>query len=488
MTESRQGQHRFSAVIVGVVLVGFCVCLQTIAAQEQPATGVFPIPQPAATSILAPHLLAESRTDAAARIELSMSVGQNAVAQPTSLVNGSGPRRITLDEAQQQAAITANPILQFAKLGVEAAKQHRLGVQSDFLPKISTTFANLHFNKLLGQLVQFRRPILGTTTTFAVPVFNRDQTMVGTNVMQPLTPLFKLRQVLQIARADERIARGKAGLPLSEVASNVEQAYFGLLIAQRQRQAAEANFTKIENKSRVASSSVIPAGQAERDLDWIEGSKALVVAASKGKEACAALNALLGWPLDTQLELLVPAVFYENISAAEATELAMQNNPEVIEAEQTAVKAKAAGKLAKLDYVPDVAIIGGYAYQTMMPSLPNDFSYVGVMGNYTLFDFGKRERTVKERNAQLAMAETGLTLVKAKVAASVTKAYYELDRSRQLANLARRMNSANRAVEVKYEPEEAKAARASSEADMLQAELEYRRAFSRLQQLIGNSR
>jgi len=74
---------------------------------------------------------------------------------------------------------------------------------------------------------------------------------------------------------------------------------------------------------------------------------------------------------------------------------------------------------------------------------------------------------------------------KAKVAASVTKAYFELDRARQLSELARRMNWANRAIEVKYEVEEVRVARAKSEAEMLQAELEYRLAFTKLQQLIG---
>jgi outer membrane protein TolC len=40
----------------------------------------------------------------------------------------------------------------------------------------------------------------------------------------------------------------------------------------------------------------------------------------------------------------------------------------------------------------------------------SNFGYGGVMASYTLFDFGKREHTVKEARAQLAMAETALQL------------------------------------------------------------------------------
>jgi len=59
--------------------------------------------------------------------------------------------------------------------------------------------------------------------------------------------------------------------------------------------------------------------------------------------------------------------------------------------------------------------VGGYVYNdNTIPLLPRDFSFVGIMGSYALFDFGKREHTIKERNAQVGMAETALELTKAK--------------------------------------------------------------------------
>ena len=36
------------------------------------------------------------------------------------------------------------------QLTVEAAKQHRLGTESDFFPKISSTLLNMHFDKFMG--------------------------------------------------------------------------------------------------------------------------------------------------------------------------------------------------------------------------------------------------------------------------------------------------------------------------------------------------
>ena len=74
----------------------------------------------------------------------------------------------------------------------------------------------------------------------------------------------------------------------------------------------------------------------------------------------------------------------------------------MIEAEQTAAKAHAAAKLAKLEYVPGVAVMGGWMHQHGLSDtvLPENFAYVGVLATYTLFDGLKREHAVKEAAAQ----------------------------------------------------------------------------------------
>lgn len=490
MTESGSVQ-RGKAKIGARALILTCLWIATAAAagQEQLSTGVVADPS-SGISAFAPLFKPPQgkQGDYSGLPQVSTAMRWSAASGGAAAATGSaGPRHITLEEAQQQAGTANNPMLRLAMLGVEAAKQHRLGVQSDFFPKLSATFANLHFNKFMGETVLIRRPVRGDLI-FGVPLVFKNETVAAATAVQPVTPLFKLRQALNIARADERIASAKAGLPAKEVASNVEQSYFALLVARRQYEIVEANVKTTENRWRLASSATLPAGLAEYETAWLEAEKALVLASARVKEATASLNALLGWPPETQLELTIPTAFRENVSTPEAVAEAMRTSPEVVEAEQTLVKARAASALSKLDYVPDVAVIGGYAYQTVFPVLPSDFSYVGISASYNLFDFGKRERTIKERNAQVSMAELGLQLVKAKVAASVTKACFEVERARQMSQLAGRMDLANRAMEVSYGPDEARVARAKSEAQMLEADLEHRLAFSRLQQLIGAGR
>jgi outer membrane protein len=317
---------------------------------------------------------------------------------------------------------------------------------------------------------------------------DKDQTIVAFTVAQPLTPLFKVHEAVNIAKADERIAQAKAEKMAAEISTDVEPAYYALLIAQRQQSGAEAKSKMIESQLQLASTGTPPlGGMAERHAALLEVSKALVTANSKVTELTGSLNALIGFPPDTELELVAPEPVVETISLTQATQQAMATSPEVVEAEQTVVKARAATKLSKLDYIPDVAILGGYAYQTAVPLLPADFSFVGVVVSFNVFDFGKRERTASLRHTQLAMAEGNLELVKAKVAASVQKSFLELQRARQILDLTQQLASMVQQVPASYQSAqlEAQAVWAKAEADMFQAQLDYRLAYTQLKGVMG---
>ena len=86
------------------------------------------------------------------------------------------------------------------------------------------------------------------------------------------------------------------------------------------------------------------------------------------------------------------------------------------------------------------------------------------------------------------MAEIALQLTKAKVAASVKNSVLELERSRQLSELTRRLNSAIQVQRASYQENSAEiiaAKKAKVEAEMFQADLEYRQSLARLKTLMG---
>ncbi len=419
----------------------------------------------------------------------------NAVSKPEGSVGPDRIHRITLEQVKQQHFVspTPSPLARLAQLSIEAAKQHRLGVQADYFPKIGATVANLHYSEFLGQVLTIPRPLAGSSLQVPVPLFSQNQTLAAVTFVQPITPLFKVYQAVLIARADERIAMAKAGVPFAKNASEgqIEQTYFKLLIAQRHLTSAELNLRGTENRPAYASASIEFVRAPAQEAELIEAKKAVVTAGAEVTELTASLNRVMGWPEDTELELVPPDPLVENISLEEVADAPPGANADVIEAEQTVVKARAASMLSKLEYVPTVAAVSGFLFQNVIPLVPSNFGYGGVMVSYNLFDFGKRERAVKEARAQLGMAEMALQMTKAKISDNLKKSYFELERSRQLSQLAQKMGSSVSSllnVSSNGENVEMKAARTKVETELLEADLAHRQAYAHLKALMGPQR
>jgi len=473
--------------------VALAVCLllsEAAVAQNPPAVATkpelsFPVPS-GVQRVTFPAIPNFKPNVAAPTASGSTDLGYNATSSSTSKPGDAqlGVRRITLEEAEQMATGASNPLVRLGELSVEVAKQHRLGVQALYFPNIGTQFANLHLNKETGQVLTLSR--LGLSVP--VNIFGKNQTDFNLAAAQPVTPLFSIYQLVKIARADENIAKAKAGMPVAEVAMKVEKSYFDLLVAQRELTSANADAKKVHAKWMTASATA-PRVSTEQDTEMLGAEKSVMLSSSKVQELTGSLNEMLGLPEGTTLELIAPEPLVEDTSLTEATEKATAGNPEVVEAEQTAIKAHAGLTLTKLQYLPTVAITGGYANQNAISNrvLPKDFSYIGAVGTFTLFDGFKREHGVKELKAQAEMADLGVQLTKAKVAAGVKSSYFELDRSRTLYQLARRMVSAVQVVDASYKSDnpEVESAQAKMEADMFRAELEYREAYAKLKTLMG---
>src|SRR5438067_13800770 len=79
----------------------------------------------------------------------------------------------------------------------------------------------------------------------------------------------------------------------------------------------------------------------------------------------AQLTGLLDLPLCTTLELVEPPLPGLPFRCAdEVIGLALADSPEIREAQHTIAKARAAVAAGKLDYVPSIAAVGGYANQS----------------------------------------------------------------------------------------------------------------------------
>ena len=340
-----------------------------------------------------------------------------------------------------------------------------------YFPSVATQFVDLHMSQAPGELLTFERPFSGALISVPVSVVFQDQTIFNVVATQPITQLFAVHQLTKIARADENIARAKAGMPVAAVTRQIEKNFFDLLVAQRELAAATADARRVR-------------------ADALRADTSMLLLAGTVTTLTASLNGLLGLAPATRLELIPPPPLAEHLTLKDVLAQA-QASPslEVIEAEQTAAKAHAAAKLTKLAYVPGVAVMGGWLYQQTLSEtvLPESFAYVSVLATFTLFDGLKREHAVKEAAAQKQAADLGVELTKAKAAAAVKTVYFELERSRGAYYLARQMLTTPHAgVRFVSDTSDADSRRARAEAVVFRAEIAYREAYAALTSLVAD--
>ena len=336
-------------VFIGAVLV---LAAGTVTAQDPPP--VFTQGVPGSSAILletlgdrSPSLATQPSVGTGRWQGSDATITEHAVSAASpqgETIRPGGIRRITLEQVKRQAVDpVASPFARLGQLSLEAARQHRLGVQADYFPKIGATVANLHFSEFLGDVLTVHRPIAGSTLQVPLPLFSQDMTIAAVTFVQPITPLFKVYQAVRIARADERIAMAKAGAPSAkrESETQLEETYFRLLVAQRQLISAEFRLRNTGHQPAYASTSSELVRMPGQEPELLEAKKAVLSASTKVKELTASLNRAMGWPDDTELDLVPPDPLVENISLQEVAGKSVgAANLDVIEAEQTVVKAR----------------------------------------------------------------------------------------------------------------------------------------------------
>jgi outer membrane protein TolC len=324
-------------------------------------------------------------------------------------------------------------------------------------------------------------------------------------IAQPLTQLLRVHQENRIAAAEVASSRDDLKNAENAIALQVHAIYYGILVAQLQKKAAEQqtsfsaeNLSENENNVRNGSALQVAALQSRAEL--LQGQQSVLTADLKIQDYMVELNDLLGLPLNTKLDLEseVDANF-ETLPKAEYVKEAWEGNPEVRAAEEAVEKARAGVAAAKTAYIPDITAFARHSYQDGVPFFVRNFGTVGVNLNYTLWDFGKRRAAVRERGSQLAETEQNLERLKEEVAVAVERSYNKLERTRSMVDVATQVaqlrqeserlatNQATQGIVLISDVRHATAASYEAKAELLQARLGYLLAWAELERTIGRA-
>jgi outer membrane protein TolC len=389
----------------------------------------------------------------------------------------------TLEEAKQRA-LSSSKVMALASLNVQSKELATEIMRTDYFPKLMGNVFYFHFDEPLGDVLTLRgHPRVGLPPlVLDANVFNRDSYLGTIYVAQPITALLKVRQGVNIARADEAIARSDVEKARRAIAYGVEQLYLGLLAAQRLRAGAQTAVTGAEKLAAL--------GTVEAKVALLEAKQGLHAASDEVTKLQQQLNSLLELPACTVLELdEVPLPELLVTCADDLINQALATSPEVQAAEQDIVKAHAAAKAAKVDYLPNIAVMGGYANQSWASYIQPNFEYVGVVGSYTFFEWGKKRKTVHKWETEGSMAQAKLAQTQDEVRDKTQKTFLEFQQHQGTLKEAREMVVLRKeaAKEAKDPKDIIQAAKdlMTADVEVVKQELAYRVAYAHLMNLIG---
>jgi len=422
--------------------------------------------------------------------------------------DANATRHLTLPEAVR-LALQHNHAVRIAEFQVKEKQYAKDVAKSGYFPTIRNESRVLTVTDT--QFIQI--PAGGLGTAVGTPIPDRSITLnqggrtfvtSGTGLVQPLTQLYtRVKPTNDIANAELSATRANTRETENEIALQVHQLYYRVLIAQFSRSATEAKIKatqdlQSERIEQVKYGSALDEDVIQSRAQSLQAKQELLTTELELSDLTMQLNDATGLPLTTELELdpAVPGV--QDVCEREGCiKVAMQSHPEIEAAREELRKAAAAVQLSKADYVPDVSVIARYSYADNVPFLARNYGTFGVQLTYDLFDGGRRRAGLRESDTQLAQAKENLARVSDEVELRLQVTYNKLQRTREMLKVSEELfalrTESSRVFQQQFQngavlhsqADNAVAQELDAKTTLLQSQLDYIQARDELLQAMG---
>ena len=417
---------------------------------------------------------------------------------------------LTLPEAVK-LALAHNRTIALARLKVQEIEQKKAGAKADYFPRLRNESSFVHWTTLQNIEIPAgafgAAPSVGLIPPQSLLIYqgNPNTETIGTSLTQPLTPLIRVRQENRAAASQVAASRDDVKRTENDVSVKVHEVYYGVLVAQLQKQAAEQDIAYSraslgEAQQGFRDGSALNVDVLNGQAGLLQSEQSLLTVDLQLSDLNAELNDLLGLPLDTRL-ILRPAQVDASVdlSREEMLRIAFAANPDITSSMESVEQAEAGVTSAKSEYIPDVAVFARQSYQNGVPFFPRNFGTFGVEMKYDVFDFGKRRAAVREREAQLAEARENVQRLKQAVAVEIKQRANKIEQTKKMLEVASEVvrlraeservtdNQLKQGVVLVSTRRQASANSYKAQAGLLQAQLAYMLAQAELQQTIGRT-
>ncbi|BDV41629.1 hypothetical protein GURASL_05520 [Geotalea uraniireducens] len=429
-----------------------------------------------------------------------IAAGRDASAEPAK-------HSLTLSQAVE-LALKQNSVLKIGREKVTEMDQRIVSIRAQCFPLLSNDTKYMALSD--KQLITIPVGSLGNVGGGPFPdndvKLSQSRSTVlysETTLAQPTTQLLKIHEANQIAWADRSIAEAELTSSENETVLAVYQLYFALLVANKEKEAAQASLyaakdNERESEDAVRAGNVLVVALTAARANLLQSRQALIVAENRISDVTSELDDLLGLPGDAILEVTEAGLpELAELTKDEAYNQARARNGELLAARETVEKSRHAVRAARYEYVPDVTIFARHGYQDGAPFLPGNIGIFGAELTWNIFDWGKRSGEIGQRVAQQSQAEENLARVDRRIGIDIDKAYRKLARAKQMMGVAREAlslcaenarlskNRLKAGTVTAAKHAETVAALRKAEMEELQASLQYRLARTELDRIMG---
>lgn len=381
---------------------------------------------------------------------------------------------LTLDSCRS-LAISNNKELRMADSKQQVAYYERKAAFTKYFPRISATGAYMHSSKEisllsdeqknglnhLGSTVSSLAPSLqgmsgmldgvGGSLVDALHTDTRNMGAVGIMLTQPVYMGGKIAAYNRITRYAEQIATMQKDLTLQDVVVEVDEAYWMIVSLQSKKRLAEG-YLELVQKLDSDVQQMINEGIATKadglsvKVKVNEAHVALIQVDNGLSISRMLLCQLCGLDMNTPVRLAdedngqgLP----DPVPATVDVQSALSHRPELNMLSLSTDIYKEKIRLARAEYMPTVALTGGYLASN--PSVFNSFERkmkgmwnVGVVVNIPLVTFGERIYKVKAARAEAATALFQLEETREKVELQVNQNMQKVQEANERLQTARR--------------------------------------------------
>jgi outer membrane protein len=295
--------------------------------------------------------------------------------------------------------------------------------------------------------------ITNPTFTFPADLFDNKQPqklklsngitgMASVQVAQPLSQLYQIHLAVREQELSTDLATQQYRGQRQSIVSSVKQAYYAALQTESALEATQSLVKQYEETDRVATQylgqeSVLKSDSLEAKAKLAQSRYQVVQLRDTLQTQKEQLNELLARDLDTPFRTeQVPPITPAEMDLKAARSTALQQRPEVKEAEIDTHRAEYDRKLSRAKYIPDVGAAIHYLDPINTAFLPQNILSAGLELKWDPFDWGGRRDEVKQKDLSIQQSHYQLQETQAQVMLDVDNTFRKLQESRSLLDVS----------------------------------------------------